>query len=107
MRKKENFGYERTLKNGQIIKVLPGKLKRELVKKIESDQISIDDVMLEYEINYPSIIKDWLVKFGKNSEQYVLNRRSHLSPQEKIKIVIEYNSEQKTIKHIIKCRFYW
>lgn len=97
MRKKENLGYERTLKNGQIIKVLPDKLKRELVKKIESDQISIDDVMLEYEISYPSRIKDWLIKFGKNREQYVSNRRSHLSPQEKIKIVTEYNSEQKTI----------
>ncbi|NOQ28110.1 MAG: hypothetical protein GQ564_22330 [Bacteroidales bacterium] len=99
MRQKENFGYERELKNGQKIKVLPDKLKRELVSKIENGQTSIDEVMLENNIRYQSIIKDWLIKFGKNKDKYLSEKRIHLSPQEKIKIISNYNPEQNTLKH--------
>ena len=98
MRQKENFGYERELKNGQKIRVLPDKLKRELVSNIESGKMSIDDVMLEHNINYKSSITDWLIKYGKNKEEYISQKRIHLSPQEKIKIVSEYSQEQNTIK---------
>ncbi|NOQ25371.1 MAG: transposase [Bacteroidales bacterium] len=98
MRQKENFGYERELKNGQKINVLPDKLKRELVSKIENGQTSIDDVMLENNIRNQSIIKDWLIKFGKNKDKYLSEKRIHLSPQEKIKIISDYNPEQKTLK---------
>lgn len=102
MRQKENFGYERELKNGQKIKILPDKLKRELVSKIDDGLMSIDDVMTEYNIRYQSIIKDWLIKFGKNSDKYLSERRVHLSPQEKIKIISGYNPEEKTLKQYCK-----
>ena len=72
MIQKENFGCERGQKNGQKIKVLPDKLKRELVSKIESGEMNIDDVMRDYNIRYRSSIKEWLIKFGKDSDKYVV-----------------------------------
>ncbi len=60
--------------------------------------MSIDDVMTEYNIRYQSIIKDRLIKFGKNSDKYLSQRCEHFPPQKKIKIISGYNPEEKTLK---------
>ncbi|MBK3517837.1 transposase [Carboxylicivirga marina] len=98
MRQKENLGYEQRGPNGKIFKVLPDKVKRELVSKIESGEISIDDVMIKYNIRHKSNITKWLIKFGENKEEYLSQKREHLAPQQKIKILSEYNPEEQTVK---------
>lgn len=98
MRQKENLGYEQRDRNGKIFKVLPDKLKRELVSKIESGEISIEEVMREHNIRHHSNINSWLIKFGKHKDKYLSQKREHLAPQQKIKIISEYNPEKQTIK---------
>jgi transposase-like protein len=94
--KKENYGYER-ISNGKKIVILPDKLKKELVSKIEAKEMTIEQVALKYNVKCKQTINNWLVKYDKNKKWEKPEKRTRYTISEKIRIVAEHDEFQCSI----------
>jgi len=56
--------------NGTRYVLQPEHIKRQAVEELESGFITLNQAMNKYEVNYPGVIKSWLLKYSKNPERY-------------------------------------